>query len=69
MPEQVTKVLECTNAQIQIVRRADGYFTFRKRIRLSGGWSEPGPGLGIYDSAETAELEARQRVWWLAATT
>jgi hypothetical protein len=69
MPEQVIKELECANAQIQIVRRADGNFTFRKRIRLSGGWSEPGPDLGIYDSAETAEVEARERVWWLAATT
>jgi hypothetical protein len=28
-------------------------------------WGSPGPDCGIYDSAETAESEARQRVRWL----
>jgi hypothetical protein len=29
-------------------------------------WGPPGPDCGIYDSADTAENEARQRVPWLA---
>jgi hypothetical protein len=28
-------------------------------------WGPPGPDCGIYDSADTAENEARQRVAWL----
>jgi len=28
-------------------------------------WGPPGPDCGIYDSADTAETEARQRVPWL----
>ena len=28
-------------------------------------WGMPGPDCGIYDSADTAETEARQRVPWL----
>jgi len=28
-------------------------------------WGPPGPDCGIYDSADTAESEARQRVPWL----
>jgi hypothetical protein len=28
-------------------------------------WGPPGPDCGIYDSADTAENEARQRVPWL----
>jgi hypothetical protein len=28
-------------------------------------WDPPGPDCGIYDSADTAENEARQRVPWL----
>src|SRR5262249_11487028 len=30
-----------------------------------GAWGPPGPDCGIYDSADTAETEARQRVPWL----
>jgi hypothetical protein len=30
-----------------------------------GTWGTPGPDCGIYDSADTAETEARQRVPWL----
>jgi hypothetical protein len=29
-------------------------------------WGPPGPDCGIYDSADTAKNEARQRVPWLA---
>jgi hypothetical protein len=29
-------------------------------------WGPPGPDCGIYDTADTAENEARQRVPWLA---
>jgi hypothetical protein len=30
-----------------------------------GTWGPAGPDCGIYDSADTAETEARQRVPWL----
>jgi len=30
-----------------------------------GAWEPPGPDCGIYDSADIAETEARQRVPWL----
>jgi hypothetical protein len=29
------------------------------------GWGKTGPDCGIYDSPDTAEMEARQRVPWL----
>ena len=32
---------------------------------LEGAWGPPGPDCGIYDSADTAESEARLRVPWL----
>jgi hypothetical protein len=32
---------------------------------LEMAWGPPGPDCGIYDSADTAENEARQRVPWL----
>lgn len=68
MADDIVKVIEGPNARVQIVRRGDGAFTYRTSARLSDGWNAPGPDLGIYDSADTAEAEARCRVWWLAAT-
>lgn len=69
MPGEILKIFESPNAQVQIVRRVDGAFTFRMRSKSSHGWNRPGPDCGIYDSRETAEAEARARVWWLAATS
>ncbi len=34
----------------------------------SDAWGPPGPECGIYDSADTAESEARQRVPWLTTS-
>lgn len=34
--------------------------------KLEGEWGPPGPDCGIYDTAETAENEARGLVPWLA---
>ena len=68
MADSITKVIEGRNAQVQIVRRSDGAFTYRTLARLSDGWAAPGPDLGVFDSAETAEAEARRRVWWLSAS-
>lgn len=63
----VVKILEGRNAQVEIAERSDGYFTYRTRTKLTDGWSPAGPDAGIYDSAASAEAEARSRVWWLAA--
>jgi hypothetical protein len=67
MADVVVKVIEGPNARVQIVQRGDGAFTYRTSARGLDGWSASGPDLGIYDSADTAEAEARRRVWWLAA--
>jgi hypothetical protein len=45
-----------------IVQRGDGWYSYRMQFlsEINGQmvWSPPGPYLGIYDSAETAECEA-----------
>lgn len=66
MTEQVIKVIEQLKSRVLIVRRADGAFTYRRQWSEGNSWGEPGPDCGIYDSAETAESEARSRVWWLS---
>ena len=55
--------------RVLVVRRADGLMTYRRQWidQASGQWSSPGPDCGLYDSVETAEAEARAKVWWLAA--
>lgn len=54
-----------------IVRRADGTYTYRAQwfVETSTwvGWSPLGPPAGVYDSAETAESEARGRFGELTA--
>ena len=50
--------------RVRIVRRADGAFTYRREWHGEGGWSGP-LDLGLYDSADTAEAEARRRDGWL----
>jgi hypothetical protein len=53
--------------RVWVVERKDGAFSYRRiwddNSEVSG---MPGPYCGIYDSAETAEAEARSRVPWLA---
>ena len=60
--------------RVLICRRSDGLFTFRRQRRsddplVAGSeeeaWGPPGLDCGIYDSADTAETEAMQRVPWL----
>ncbi|HEY5721727.1 MAG TPA: hypothetical protein VIT45_05345 [Allosphingosinicella sp.] len=71
-----SKILESPDRteRVIIAQRSDETYTFRRQWRTIGnesadfageGWGAPGPDCGIYDSAETAETEARQRVAWL----
>jgi hypothetical protein len=54
--------------RVLIMQRPDGAFTYRRQWRFEEGrWSSPGPDCGIYDSIDTAEREARQRIPWLKA--
>lgn len=64
--EQTIKTLEGPNSRVLIIQKGDGAFTYRIQTQFRGKWSKAGPGVGVYDSAETAEQEARARVWWLA---
>jgi hypothetical protein len=53
--------------RVWIVEREDGAFSYRRiRDDNSEVAGVPGPYCGIYDSAETAEAEARSRVSWMA---
>ncbi len=69
---QTVKILERPDGseRVVIVRRADGNFTYQKQWReITDGevtW-DAGLDLGIYDSPETAEQEARLRTQWLRA--
>jgi hypothetical protein len=60
--------------RVLILQRQDGAFTYRRQWRSDRPqpcnleeepWSPPGPDCGIYDSVDTAETEARQRIPWL----
>ena len=48
--------------RVLIIKRADGAYSYRRQSVIGsdtgGEWGEPGPDLGLYDSAETAEQEA-----------
>jgi hypothetical protein len=48
--------------RVLIVQRVDGAFTYRHEVLVADGEASVGPDCGIYDSAETAEAEARSRV-------
>jgi hypothetical protein len=59
--------------RVEIVQRDDGLFSFAEDMRAltydgdpcwTSAWPSPSP---IFDSAETAEAEARARIDWLAA--
>lgn len=66
--------------RVIIAERSDGHFTYRRQWRSGAatdasiltdapfgesGWGTTGPDCGIYDSPETAEMKAHQRVPWL----
>ncbi|MBW8302626.1 MAG: hypothetical protein K0M78_01495 [Brevundimonas sp.] len=67
MDEQVFKILisDVGDERVLIVRRGDGAYTYRREWHGDGGWADNAIDLGIYDSADTAEAEARVRVSWL----
>lgn len=48
--------------RVLIVERADGAFTYRLATLAADDEPSVGPDCGIFDSAETAEAEARSRV-------
>jgi hypothetical protein len=69
MDEHTVKIITSPNAEerVLIVCRADGAYTYRRQQFNSAEWSEVGPDCGIYDTSETAEVEARCRIPWLAS--
>ena len=66
MAETILKTLtnETGDEQVVIVRRADGAYTYRREWHGERGLSGT-LDVGLYDSADTAEAEARMRVGWL----
>ena len=66
MTETVLQTLtnETGDERVLIVCRADGVYTYRREWHGEGGWTGA-LDLGLYDSAATAEAEARMRVSWL----
>lgn len=54
-------------ARVLVIARIDSLITYRlqSKAHASGQWEPPGPDCGLYESVETAEAEARARVWWL----
>jgi hypothetical protein len=53
------------NRRVLLIRRPDGRFTYRSQEREGADWAPMSLDMGIYDSADTAEMEARQREAWL----
>jgi hypothetical protein len=52
-------------ARVLIIRREDGRYTYRRQNREALDWGPQTIDAGVYDSPDTAETEARQRVAWL----
>ena len=67
MAEVVIREILDTNRmrRVIIVRREDGRFTYRRQDKVEGKWGPATIDAGIYDSADSAETEARQREPWL----
>ena len=69
VPPDETEIRVLTNEQgterVLILRRPDGSYTYRHQWADGRGWGTIGLACGIYDSAFTAENEARARVPWL----
>jgi hypothetical protein len=51
--------------RVLVIRRADGRFTYRWQERNGLDWGPMSIDAGVYDCADTAEAEARQREGWL----
>lgn len=51
--------------RVIITRRDDGLITYQRQWQEAGRWGEPGPDCGIYETQETAEAEAKARIWWI----
>jgi len=70
MTERIVNILAGPDSghRVLIVRRTDGRFSYRQQWLADTEdrtrWGPPGPFAGIYDSAQTAELEAFARVKW-----
>ena len=64
--EIVREILHPSGARrVLLIRRADGRFTYRWQERDDLDWGPMSIDAGVYDSADTAETEARQRQSWL----
>jgi hypothetical protein len=69
MAADIVKVIDHPTGQLRvlILVRGDGRFTYCWQEWLGNDWGPRSIGAGIYDSALTAETEARQREAWLKA--
>jgi len=74
--EKWVKILEKPDGSRRVVicLRDDGIYTYRCQwattsltINPGDKWGQLGPGCGLYNSCETAETEAMQRIDWLKA--
>lgn len=65
MEANIVKILDVPGENVQVVvyRTSTSQFSFAKRWwdNKLGEYGELGPACGLYDSAETAEREARLR--------
>lgn len=67
MAEETVRTLDHPSRakRVLIIRLEDGRFTYRWQERRGSEWGATSIDAGVYDSAHTAESEARQRVQWL----
>jgi hypothetical protein len=67
VPEEIVReITEPSGARrVLLIRRSDGRFTYRSQERDGMDWGPMSLDKGVYDSADTAEIEARQREPWL----
>jgi hypothetical protein len=74
MTERVSKTITSPDGKhrMLIVHRVDGAYSARRQWLVDSTegpeWSQAGPYLGVYDSAETAEAEAFARISWPEAS-
>ncbi|TMJ18441.1 MAG: hypothetical protein E6G92_00885 [Alphaproteobacteria bacterium] len=68
MNERQIKILTGSRAdsRILVMQRADGNYSYRLQLNDGVSWGQHGPDCGIYESAESAETEARARTDWLS---
>jgi hypothetical protein len=55
-------VSQSGNWRLVVVEREDGCFTYRCQVAEGAGWGRSGCDAGVYDTAETAEFEARAKM-------